>query len=279
LTEPPFSAPLPPPPCHRSCPPPAQCAQPACHGILCRSRAPVQRDAPAPRRHRTDFGDRGVRTPLRRRAPPRDWAAPPAAPAPSRSRDAAQLGQMPRLNAELRIGGDMRSGGICGGLSRLQTKAGPTPPPGGPRTSDIGLRPAALRPAESTQGCSTRSLSISHLCVPPPISGSSPIPPRGRAPLPAAVEAEWHAQRQTNRHDRLPGEVLGTQDDDVAELGLWLPPTLQYTLRRSTPCLQYKQRYPGKTLLSSATSYGAGGTLRRDRLCLWSKGLPVAETE
>jgi hypothetical protein len=34
-----------------------------------------------------------------------------------------------------------------------------------------------------------------------------------------------------------------------------------------------------ETLLSSATSYGAGGTLRRDRLCLWSKGLPVAETE
>src|SRR5215467_10025603 len=42
LTEPPFSAPPPPPPLS----PGRQRGQPACYGILCRSRAPVQRDAP-----------------------------------------------------------------------------------------------------------------------------------------------------------------------------------------------------------------------------------------
>ena len=87
--------PAPPPPLL----PPAQRGQPACHGILCRSRAPVQRDAPAPRRRRTDFGDRGVRTPLRCRAPPRDWAAPrprPAAPALP-PRDAASAARIARI--------------------------------------------------------------------------------------------------------------------------------------------------------------------------------------
>src|SRR5262245_47956128 len=42
LTEPPFSAPPPPPPLS----PGRQRGQPACYGILCRSRASVQRDAP-----------------------------------------------------------------------------------------------------------------------------------------------------------------------------------------------------------------------------------------
>src|SRR5215831_11062474 len=42
LTEPPFSAPPPPPPLSSG----QQCGQPACYGILCPSRAPVQRDAP-----------------------------------------------------------------------------------------------------------------------------------------------------------------------------------------------------------------------------------------
>ncbi len=32
------------------------------------------------------------------------------------------------------------------------------------------------------------------------------------------MEAERHANRQTNRRDRLPGEVLGIEDDDVAEV-------------------------------------------------------------
>jgi nitroreductase len=44
LTEHPFSAPHPgllPPPLPR-----AQSGQPACHGIFCRNRTPVQRDAP-----------------------------------------------------------------------------------------------------------------------------------------------------------------------------------------------------------------------------------------
>ena len=51
---------------------------------------------PAPRRQRTDLRDRGVRMPLRRRAPPRDWAAPrprPAAPAlPARATRRARRG-------------------------------------------------------------------------------------------------------------------------------------------------------------------------------------------
>jgi hypothetical protein len=81
---------------------PTQRGKPACHGILCRSRAPVQRDLPAPRRHRTDFGGRGVRTPLRHRARPRDWAAP------GRSRrrppfPLARRGTTPRLDSVSRM--------------------------------------------------------------------------------------------------------------------------------------------------------------------------------
>jgi hypothetical protein len=79
-----------------------------------------------------------------------------------------------------------------------------------------------------------------------------------------------------------PGEVLGIQDDDVAEVGLWLLPTLQYTYgdpRRAFNITKDIETSRQETLLSSPTSAGAWGTLRRDRLCLWSKGLPVAETE
>ena len=35
---------------------------------------------------------------------------------------------------------------------------------------------------------------------------------------PASVEAERHANRQTDCRDRLPGEVLGVKDHDVAEV-------------------------------------------------------------
>src|SRR5262249_49074970 len=39
---------------------------------------------------------------------------------------------------------------------------------------------------------------------------------------PPPVEAERYANRQTNCRDRLPGEVLGIQDDDVAEVAFWV---------------------------------------------------------
>jgi hypothetical protein len=92
--------PAPPPPLL----PPGTARTTKCRGILCRSRAPVQRDAPAPRRQRTDFGDPGVRMPLRRRAPPRDWEAPPPRPAapaalPARATRRARRGSrgLPRV--------------------------------------------------------------------------------------------------------------------------------------------------------------------------------------
>src|SRR4030095_287916 len=68
-TPPPAAAaPRPPPPPPR-CPPPAQREQPS----LSRDSLPEQgacpEGCPHPRRHRTNFGDRGVRTPLRRQHP------------------------------------------------------------------------------------------------------------------------------------------------------------------------------------------------------------------
>jgi hypothetical protein len=77
------------------------------------------------------------------------------------------------------------------------------------------------------------------------------------------------------------GEVLGIQDDDVAELGLWGRRRYNTVHGDSRRVFNISKdiEVSGQETLSSAISYGAGGRLRRARLCLWSEGLPMAETE
>ena len=83
-----------PPPVHfRRSSPPAQRGQPACHGIFCQNRAPVQRGAPRPKTPPSRP------PPLRRRAPRGDWAAPrPRPTAPALPARATRIGKRNALS-------------------------------------------------------------------------------------------------------------------------------------------------------------------------------------